>query len=245
MGWRGKNIQCWDIRLPNRTRSQGGGVLRTQNAAQCFELLFETLCPWLFLCQAYSLCCFLSGSSAFLLSFQDSELLGNSSLELKFSLWWAASMQGKGVWWSLWLQVSVQKGRQQQPSPFTPPHLLGRGSWSSGQGRQSHAWVVCPFPIISPSPSSYRYNFLESRNHIFLVWRLCCLTECPLTWIIQFLISLAVAPAAILLGTANLNMYPRLNLSKVFVDPLGRSNIGLIAGRIGAMQELAEGTCRR
>lgn len=57
MGWRGKNIQCWDIRLPNRTRSQAGGVLRTQNAAQCFELLFETLCPWLFLCQAYSLCC--------------------------------------------------------------------------------------------------------------------------------------------------------------------------------------------
>lgn len=101
-------------------------------------------------------------------------------------------------------------------------------------------FVISPLFLPIPPPTittSLNLEIVSSR-----CGGSCCLTECPLTWIIQFLItSVVVAPAAILLGTANLDMYPRLNLSKVFIDPLGRSNIGLVAGRIGSIQELSRG----
>lgn len=141
----------------------GGEVLRIWEAALCFEPALRALCSWLSPSSGRppSLCPFLSGSFAFLLSFQDSELLGNSRQELRFSLWWAVSGQGQGVWWSLGLQVSVQKGRQhRQPPliPFSPPR--DRESEKSGWGTKALFRTFAISPSYSPAPFSHQQDFL-------------------------------------------------------------------------------------
>lgn len=105
----------------------GGEVLRTWEAALRFEPALRALCSWLSPSSSRppSLCPFLSGSFAFLLSFQDSELLGNSRQELRFSLWWAASGQGQGVWWSSHYRCLCREEDNSSNLPSLHPRFPG------------------------------------------------------------------------------------------------------------------------